>query len=915
MASNINKSSQKNKKQTIRQTLSPKLSKEFDTFKNFMERCRVQKTENNEKEITHVSMSPIFKGSFNIDDNNYDDFLKLYIKAIEAESDLSIVEKHKEYSPVIIDVDIRYNMPEKERIYTNELINKIIDFYLEQFVKYIQLTDDSQYQAYITEKKTPSIISCDKNMYELKDGFHIQFPYINTKPNLQYLIRHELIIKATEEGWFDNYNVVNTIDDIFDKSVIEKNGLLMYGSKKPGGNPYILTRCYDGENNLDIDHLTFDQILGLLSLRSLGDDDIAVYKDEYDEDVIYNICTEQGIIRKNKDGVEIDYPDKDNTADVIKAQDLVKMLSKERAQNFDSWLNVGLCLYNINRSLLDAWINFSRKGGKKFKHGECEKKWNNEFKLRTFGSILTIGSLIMWAKQDNPIAYADYRFKELRSMLDDASSGDPSIIAKYIHEKYSNRFVCTDIAKNAWYEFKDHRWKAIDSGHTLKTLVHTEICDDYMKLAGDYAKISGSDVEVIEKDHYAEKSQKIIKTAQSLKRMARINEIMDFLKLIFYNEEFLENIDENKNLLGFKNGILDLVTMEFRDGRPEDLITLSTEINYKPINFNDERVKDIEKVITEMLPDNDVRQYVIRLLASCLDGHIDQKFHIWTGSGGNGKSILVDLFSLCLGKYVAIVDTTMITNKKGSSSAASPDKIKLKGKRFAVMNEPEGDDNVKVGHMKELTGGDTINARGLFQNKIIEFKPQFKLFMLCNKKPVIPSTDGGTWRRIRVVPFEMKFVDNPTNPDERKVDRTLKQKLFSYAEIFMAMLVDEYRKFKIEGINEPDKVKMSTSLYQQASDILAEFIADKLEKIPDNPKNTKISLTAIFDEYKRWIKQHYSGERKAPNKIDFKTEIESKLGNINGRGWSNIRWINDINMIEEEEMKTEQIKNKNKLNI
>jgi len=903
MASN-NKTNIKSTKVPTRQTLSPKVIKEFESFKNFMERCRVTKDNEGSSEVTHLSMSDTYKGKFNITDENYDDFLELYSKAVEAGANLSIVEKHKEYSPIIIDVDMRYNMKENQRIYTNELINKIIDFYLEQFAKYFQLTDDCQYQAYITEKKCPTIAGYLEDMIELKDGFHIQFPFVNTRPEVQFLIRRDLLNKATEEGWFDDYNLVNTLDDVFDKKVIEENGLLMYGSKKPRGNPYVLTRCYNGEENLDISHLTFDSILKLLSFRSLGDEDIMVYKDEYDDDTIHNICIEEGIIRMNKNGEAIDMPDKDNNAEVVKARDLVKMLSKDRAINFESWVNVGFCLYNINRILLDEWIQFSQKCGKKFKHGECEKKWNHEFKYRSDG--FSMGSLIMWAKEDSPKLYEQYRYKELRAMLDDASSGEPSIIAKYIKNKYGDRFVCVDIAKNKWYEFKDHRWKEIDSGYTLKTLIHTEIVDDYFRLSGDYSNMAAGNGESFDKEKLAEKSQEILKIAKSLKRMARINEIMEFLKMEFYNEDFLSLIDENKYLLGFKNGVLDLTTMQFRDGKPEDLISLTTDINYRPFNKDDSRAVEINNVLVDMLPDDDVRTYVIRLLSSCLDGNADQKFHIWTGSGGNGKSILVDFFLLCLGKYATTVDATMITRNKGSSSSASPDKLKLKGRRFAVMNEPEGDDTVRVGHMKELTGGDKLNARGLFSNNIIEFTPQFKLFLLCNKKPIIPSSDGGTWRRIRVVPFEMKFVDNPKAPNERKVDRSLKQKLFSYAEVFMAMLIEEYKKYKVEGITEPDKVKLSTSLYQQASDTLEEFMKDKIERIPSKPSNTKITLSHVFDEYKRWIKQHYNGERKVPNKTDFKSEFEGKVGSCDGRGWTNIRFIHDeVELNDDEDSNTD----------
>ena len=99
-----------------------------------------------------------------------------------------------------------------------------------------------------------------------------------------------------------------------------------------------------------------------------------------------------------------------------------------------------------------------------------------------------------------------------------------------------------------------------------------------------------------------------------------------------------------------------------------------------------------------------------------------------------------------------------------------------KGKRFLVFQEPEDDDKIHVGHMKELTGNDKISARALFKEPI-EFYPQFKTILTCNKLPFIPSNDGGTWRRLRVLEFLSKFVDNPEAPNEFKIDTKLKEKI------------------------------------------------------------------------------------------------------------------------------------------
>ncbi len=126
--------------------------------------------------------------------------------------------------------------------------------------------------------------------------------------------------------------------------------------------------------------------------------------------------------------------------------------------------------------------------------------------------------------------------------------------------------------------------------------------------------------------------------------------------------------------------------------------------------------------------------------------------HIWTGVGGNGKSKLLELIEFALGDYSCKMSHTVLTRKQGNSSNASPDIEQTKGKRLASIQETEQDDIINVGRMKELSGGDKIYARGLFKDPI-QFKPQFKMILLCNELPKINADDNGTWRRIRVVKF------------------------------------------------------------------------------------------------------------------------------------------------------------------
>merc|ERR1711916_25596 len=201
----------------------------------------------------------------------------------------------------------------------------------------------------------------------------------------------------------------------------------------------------------------------------------------------------------------------------------------------------------------------------------------------------------------------------------------------------------------------------------------------------------------------------------------------------------------------------------------------------------------INLCLEQIQPKDKMRNYVLKLYSSYLQGHIpDEKFHIATGSGSNGKSLSIDLLMYALGEYAITLPITILIKKRNASNAASPELAMIKGRRFGVFQEPEGNDKIHVGQMKELTGGDKFMARPLFKDPI-EIKPQIKLLLTCNNLPHIPARDRGTWRRIRVVEHGSEFVDNPKGPNQFQIDRTLKQDVENWAPQFMGLLIETFK--------------------------------------------------------------------------------------------------------------------------
>jgi P4 family phage/plasmid primase-like protien len=379
-----------------------------------------------------------------------------------------------------------------------------------------------------------------------------------------------------------------------------------------------------------------------------------------------------------------------------------------------------------------------------------------------------------------------------------------------------------------------------------------------------------------------------------LKKTGDKNNIMREAMEIFFDRHFIKNMDANPYLMCFTNGVVDFKTKTFRQGYPQDYITKTTGIPYVPFNAEANAVV-VEELITfmeQLFPQKDLCRYMWDHLAATLIGiKKEHAFNIYRGSGSNGKSILTELMSQALGEYKGTVPITLVTEKRNAIGGTSSEIIQLKGVRYAVMQEPSKDAVINEGIMKELTGGDPIQARALFCSSEI-FIPQFSLVVCTNALFEIKSNDDGTWRRMKLVDFISKFVsDGEHHTDDTKhvfpKDKGLKEKLPSWAIVFISMLVK--RAFETDGeVVDCEEVKAASSKYRQSQDCIAGFISDKIQNVPGAHLGKKL----LNDVFKEWFQMNY-GNRKPPKLMELEEAMDKKFEkkpNKNGtREWVNIK--------------------------
>jgi P4 family phage/plasmid primase-like protien len=580
--------------------------------------------------------------------------------------------------------------------------------------------------------------------------------------------------------------------------------------------------------------------------------------------------------------------------------------------SYNKWIRVGWALKNTHEKLFLTWIKFSSQDSS-FKFSEVQNMhamWKN-FDVKN-NDGLTNRSIMFWAKTDNLVEYKKIRNETisyyieqtLQTMIlkDKVAEFDLAVV---LYQLFKDQFVCVSIKNNQWYEYKNHKWNEIDSGSTLRLLISKKMHDIYCAKSHEL-------IEVITKKENNDENTENLKTRSLklgdicilLKTTSWKNNIMREAKELFYDKEFMNKLDSNVYLLCFNNYVVDFKNKIHRKGKPDDYISKSTNIDYIPykvltnsnkssINNNyDSIIKEINKFMDELFPDEQLRRYMWEHLASTLIGTNDnQTFNIYTGSGCNGKSKLVELMSRCLGDYKATVPITLITQSRNCIGSTSPEIVALMGVRYAVMQEPSKGDTINEGIMKEITGGDPIQGRALFKDSVT-FTPQFKLVVCTNVLFDINTNDDGTWRRIRICDFMSKFLEAPYENEDKfpksnfpyqyLIDKKIDEKFTLWAPVLASMLVNIV--YETEGkVNDVKIVTAVSDKYREGQDYLTEFAKEKISRKRDK----SIKKTEIMEEFKKWYIMQY-GRNNIPNGKEITDYMNKQYGKCNRGKWYNV---------------------------
>jgi hypothetical protein len=242
-------------------------------FENFLDSYRTDKSHHEDKcenkmRATHASMSTIYKkmGSFSIPKDKFDLFFDHYCHIVfDLKIPLGIVERPLPDKSILkFDFDFKYSSDNLERTYSITVVEKIVEIFQNILVKYIKKDKEDRFYSFVFQREGPYLK--DK---VVKDGIHIMYPNIYLKYSFHHFVRGLVIDELIKINLESYIPYTNSIQDVVDESVIQRNGWLMYGSTKEGIKPYELIGIYDENMNLIENNMSEKDLTLFLSIRKI----------------------------------------------------------------------------------------------------------------------------------------------------------------------------------------------------------------------------------------------------------------------------------------------------------------------------------------------------------------------------------------------------------------------------------------------------------------------------------------------------------------------------------------------------------------------------------------------------------------------------------------------------------------------
>lgn len=347
-----------------------------------------------------------------------------------------------------------------------------------------------------------------------------------------------------------------------------------------------------------------------------------------------------------------------------------------------------------------------------------------------------------------------------------------------------------------------------------------------------------------------------------------------------------DELDQNPWLLAFTNGVVDLRTGKFREGRPGDYLLkyvphewkgidepcpyfdafLASALDGDPYVTEEERIQHREQL----------NAFIDRAIGYGITGlSTEHIFLVFNGQGRNGKGVLVETLRYVFGSIAGPIPAEMLLDqgRTATPNGPTPHIMALKGLRIAFASETDEGRRFSPGQVKWYSGGDTLKGRDLNAKDYTNFDPTHLLILLTNNLPHAPGDDFAFWQRLKLIPFLYSFVadPDPNKPNQKPRDEHLRERLKAEASGIAARFVRGCLAWQRIGLAPPPMVAAATEEYRLGEDTITQFVGDCCTV----KAGLFCNATDIYNLFKRWYKINISAK---PGSCPAQKRFGSMLG-------------------------------------
>ena len=210
--------------------------------------------------------------------------------------------------------------------------------------------------------------------------------------------------------------------------------------------------------------------------------------------------------------------------------------------------------------------------------------------------------------------------------------------------------------------------------------------------------------------------------------------------------------DGNRPLVDRESGRVQYRLKATRGHDRDDMLTAVI-----PFAYDEKAVAPDFNIFLDLFqPEPEKRRTIQQYSGMSLTAQPVQRVMFHTGTGGNGKSVYLEVLSRVFGDGlgVGVPSETVSGQVQNNPSAPTPDIARCYAKRYLRIAELPKDAPLKAETIKKLTGGERWPVRTMYKG-YFEFKPTAKPHMSGNGEPKFDGADGGMQRRLIIVEWSV----------------------------------------------------------------------------------------------------------------------------------------------------------------